>query len=172
MAAGDLSRPSGIGRSYIPLNLICGPPGAGKSAYVRAHAQPRDLVLCFDELARQMFGRGRAAPERVGATLTDKQVFAVLEERNRLLADLARPDTSLRWRWAWLIALEPIAEHREWWARTMGARVFVLPTPADECLRRIQADTTAGDDRGPRAADLVRSWWSTYRPAACDREAT
>lgn len=33
------------------VTLVCGPPCSGKSTHVARHAQPGDLIVCFDQYA-------------------------------------------------------------------------------------------------------------------------
>lgn len=165
---GSVSRPSWLQTSKVPLTIVCGPPGAGKSTYVRTHAGPRDRIICFDEIAGRLFGRGGA--ERPQANLTQGQTLAVLRERNTALGDLMFAKNRDRWPRAWLIVSEPIARHRLWWSTVTGARIIVLPVPRDECLARIQRDAAAGDVRGEGAIGYVDAWWRLYEPAACDSE--
>lgn len=40
------------------LYVITGPPGAGKSSYIRAHAKPHDIVIDLDLMALAMAGPG------------------------------------------------------------------------------------------------------------------
>lgn len=37
--------------------LVVGPPGAGKSTWVHAHTRPGDMVVDFDEIARDLGSR-------------------------------------------------------------------------------------------------------------------
>jgi len=163
---GRMSRPDWFRKVHVPLTIVCGPPGSGKSTYVRQHAGPDDLVVCFDEISTQMFGRSGAL--RAHANLTAGQVADVLRQRNERLGDLMRPAAAGRWPAAWLILTEPKAEHRTWWAETLGARVIVLAIPADVCRHRVQRDAEAGDIRGDAAVQTISSWWDTYRIAPCD----
>lgn len=165
-AAGSLSRPAHFTRCRIPLTVVCGPPGAGKSTYVRENAGASDLVICFDQIATELFGR--PSEVRTAAGLTPAQIFAVLRERNEMIERLMGSG-SYHWRRAWMILTEPLAENRQWWADRTGALVVVLATPADVCKARIAADAGAGDRRGDNIPDLVDAWWREYRPAGCDR---
>lgn len=163
---GNSSHPEWLRPSKIPLTLVAGPPGSGKSTYVREHAQVRDRIICFDEIATRIFGR--SSNGRVQASLSHEAVIRVLRARNEMLADLTYARSRERWDRAWLIASEPKAEDREFWATQMSAHVLVLPVDAEECRRRIAIDNSKGDKRGEGAIAYIDNWWRLYRPALCD----
>lgn len=163
---GGMAHPAWFRRSHVPLVAVCGPPGAGKSTYVRQQAGPDDRIICFDELATALFGRD--GEQRARTRLDVNGIAGVLRARNEALGDLMRAQAKARWPAAWLILTEPKAEHRTWWAERLGARVVVLATPAQVCKARIAADELAGDHRGLEALAQVDVWWRTYRPAPCD----
>ncbi|WP_395697968.1 AAA family ATPase [Methylocella sp.] len=165
--AASMSRPAWFRRSHVQTTIVCGPPGSGKSTYVRKRAFSGDLVVCFDTIADEMFGRQGNVRARAG--LGVDQIADVLRRRNELIAQLFRPKAADRWIMAWLTLSEPIGQHRQWWHDTLGASVTLLTTPAHECLRRIEADAAAGDDRGNGAKASVDMWWHSFTPAACDR---
>lgn len=164
---GKMSRPAWFRRAHVPLTVVCGPPGAGKSTYVRENAGPGDLIICFDQLAVELLGgAGRIRPQ---ADLSASQIADVLRVRNERLGDLMRAKAKAKWPAAWLIVSEPNPQDRTWWAETTGASIVVLATPPDECRRRIAADAAAGDQRGAKVSALVDAWWRAYAPARCDR---
>ena len=159
-------RPAWFRRTVIPLTIVCGPPGSGKSTYVARHAGRRDLVICFDQIATRLFGR--KGSRRVHARLTKDQLGLVLRARNEMLADLMHDHAADRWRRAWLIVSEPKAEHRQWWHDRTGADIVVMATAHDECLRRISADAAKGDARDKAITGVVAKWFALYQPRLGD----
>lgn len=156
------SHPDWFRKSHVPLHIVCGPPGSGKSTYVRTHAGPSDLVICFDQIAERMFGR--AGADRARVRMTSRQVGDVLRQRNDMLGDLMRAKAKDRWPAAWLIVSEPLADRRQWWAdRLEPVEIAVLETPAEVCVARINRDAAAGDRRAYEARDTAFRWWSQYR---------
>lgn len=166
---GRMARPEWFRRSFVPVTLVCGPPGAGKSTWVQGAKGAADLVVCFDMIAGQMLADGRS---RAGKTLTPDQIADVLRQRNDMIADLMWAKAADKWPRAWIIVSEPKASARQWWADRLGAQIVVLETPEAECLRRIDLDEIAGDARGPQARRQVAEWWREYRPRDGDRRLT
>jgi 5-methylcytosine-specific restriction endonuclease McrA len=52
--------PKWIRPSAIPLTIVCGPPAAGKTSYVREHAQWNDLVIDLDAIIAMLSGGSNA----------------------------------------------------------------------------------------------------------------
>lgn len=133
------------------VTLVAGPPGAGKSTYVREHMQPGDLVYDFDELVAAL----TLQPLHTGRT--DRARGVVLAVRD-LLGGLAARDPG-RW---WFISSAPGADERDAW-RAAGARVVVVVAPLDVCVARCAA-RPPGEDWPA----VIGRWWRLYRPQAGD----
>lgn len=149
--------PPGMRPSLVPLVVVCGAPGSGKSAWVADHAQPRDLVLDLDAIRARLGGaRLYEAPE---ATYRP-----AMEWRNARLMQLCRDPVP--WPAAWLIASAPSPAARSWWRTKAGARVVVLGTELEVCLARIAADTRRHEKAWHESA--ARAWWAAYRADPAD----
>lgn len=140
--------------SIVPLTLVCGAPGAGKSTYVEQRRGPRDMVLDLDVIIAKLSGLPlyNAAPSWRDAAL---------RWRNGRLSLLGY--VSSRWPLAWLIVSEPRDHWRQWWVDKMGARVVVLEAPAATCVERIVHDSRRNDSARARALEGVHWWWLHYR---------
>lgn len=128
---GDLVRPERLPRPNCQVWLICGPPAAGKSTYVRNHAKPGDIVVDLDAIASE-YGLGREYPWDTAAML--------LQDRNQRLAALAKETSN---RVAWVITTGGTGELRRWWCNVLGVEpdhLIVLVPPREELYRRIMAD--------------------------------
>lgn len=149
--------PLWIEPSRVPLTVVCGAPGSGKTTWVRDRAGPRDMVLDLDVIIGEVI---RPDEQRLDA------LTRAVRERNRRLALLTRDGAQAQWPAAWLIVAEPKAEWRQFWVERMKAReVVVMNVPTEECARRI-----AVRDGGSRIAArrLPEQWWRDYRPRAGD----
>jgi len=54
----------------MPLTVITGPPGSGKTTYAHAHAAPGDIIIDFDALAAALSmpgADGDSYPEHIAA---------------------------------------------------------------------------------------------------------
>ncbi len=133
----------------IPVTVVCGPPGAGKTTYVTEHAKPGDLIVDFDALYSALSGRPLYSKADALLPFVSEAHDAVVE-RLRTRSNVNH---------AWLIEMAPRREQRQAYERD-GADVILLATPTAECLRRIAADELRANWEGWRA--LVRDWWATY----------
>ena len=160
--AAERTLPLGMRPSRIPLVIVCGAPGSGKSTYVATHAGPRDLVIDLDVI------RSRLAATSIHAEAS-RYTGRALEERNRLLAGLS---TNRRHERAWFIFGGAKPAERRHWADMLGAeRVHVMETPEAECIRRIKADPTRRG-REEQMAQWVRAWFAAQPAEGIPPEGT
>jgi 5-methylcytosine-specific restriction protein A len=132
----------------IPIiTLVCGPPGAGKSTYVRQHMQPGDLVLDLDALLSAL--SGLPLHEDAPSVLP----FA-WEARDAVLAQLKRASTC---RHAWIIDMAASLEDRTRYRHQYNADVVVLMS--DRCKERTAVR---------QLNHVVDSWLSNYVADARD----
>ncbi len=145
--------PDWLGRSLVPVVLVCGAPGSGKSTLVEARRRPGDLVVDLDLFGSMLSGSDLHGWDR------GRWLGPALRARNAVLAQLGR---RADWPCVWLVVSEPRVEWRDWWRRRLGvAEVVVLETPAEECRRRMGG-------RSAEALAAVGSWWRDYRPDGRD----
>ena len=128
------------------LTIVCGPPGSGKSTYVKQKAVSGDVVLDLDDIIVEMTGSPIF-------TASKDQAVAGLRVRNERLTALSRSSHK-----AWLIISGAGQWNRDRWAKMLGAsEVIVMPTSKRECLNRIRMDTR----RRARYDDRIDKWFAT-----------
>lgn len=143
--------------SRLPLTIVCGPPGSGKSLYVQERAAPNDVVIDLDEICC----RQTQLPMYAWHRQPDRSyVGAALEERDRMLMSLSHDD-----RFgvaAWFIAGAADREERDRWRALGPVSMVMLLVPPRECKRRVRLD--------PRRSDLafhfdgvIDEWYRRYR---------
>lgn len=136
----------------IPVTMVCGPPAAGKSTYVRDHAGPNDLVIDFDRILESVTGSGASEKQR-RAGLSEAAL-----ERNRILRTLS---TDRKHERCWFIICAGKEETRLRWAKRLDAEVVLLDTPRDVCLARVRSEKTSRETKASRLG-AVRRWWTQH----------
>ena len=130
------------------LFVITGPPGAGKSSWIRAHAKPEDIVIDFDLIALAMAGPG--ADHHDHSQTLEKIVhrarFAAMHEAFRHL------DTTD----VYLINTMPSAKAMAQFKR-LGARIVTVD-PGEAVVRQ-----RVRDMRQPRMEAVVTRWYRQHR---------
>lgn len=133
--------------------LVAGPPCGGKTTFVRSNAAPEDVVLDFDDIARQLGSGQRWTHGKTFRAGADEAMWERMTAVRAMTEDRA-----------WVIRCLPDAGERQLMARWLGANRVVVCLPSQETLmRRAQ--------QRPRRIDTVkgiRQWLSRYSPASCD----
>lgn len=141
------SIPHGMRPSAIPVHLVVGPPGSGKTTYVHQHARKTDKVIDLDEIKQRVGGRSYDVTEGV-----IKRSLAYRDMMIRSLADN-------RGGAAWLIVTAPTKAERAAWLEALGsmARLVVIDTDTALCIERIKADPDRAEARHEMIA-LAQRW--------------
>jgi predicted kinase len=148
----ELFWPKNVRPSAVPLVIVCGPPAAGKSTYVASRRQPGDIVIDLDLIVMELGGDSRT---------TDRAIRkrALMERNNRLR--LLHTRESGR---AWFITTAPSGSTRRQWSRLLKPEcVLLMPTPADECLRRVGMDPERSASRAEQTR-IIEYWWAEFSP--------
>lgn len=130
--------------------MLFGPPGAGKSTFIRAHATEADTIVDSDIEADKL-GIDRY-------TVNNSERVRILEARNNALRRLAE-DPAPR---AWFAAIGHKAKIRSHWLNALKPkRIIVLLTPPQLCIERIKA-TRATNIESQIAA--VTAFYKNFEP--------
>lgn len=144
------SIPRNLRPSRIPVTIVTGPPGAGKSTYVGDQAQAGDVIIDFDLCLQAVGGR---AWDTDRATV--QAAFKLRNEQIRSLADARRGR-------AWLIVGAPSAAERKEWARQLlRVELVILNVDPGICKARILADPNR-QHAAQKMCAAVDDWWSSY----------
>jgi 5-methylcytosine-specific restriction endonuclease McrA len=136
-----------------PVTIVYGPPGAGKTTYVKEHARWGDLIIDFDALYAALSGLDWY--EKPAALMP-----FVASARDAVIDRLHR-DSEVRH--AWVITSEPDGQKRRALQSRLGARLVFIEVSPQECLRRIAADPRR-EVKGWE--EIVSDWWHNYTPDA------
>lgn len=130
------------------LTIVCGPPGSGKSTYVRERARQYDTVIDLDLIVANLSGQ---PIYQAGKEWLLKAAYL----RNRQLIELSRTD-----RPAWFIVSGRGKDERAWWSGKLQPKnMVVLDLPLDECIKRIRADDRRTDSAKLIHIERARRWW-------------
>ena len=138
-------------RPAIPVTVVCGPPGSGKTTYAHDHAGPRDIIIDVDEIISELSG------QPVHRADLRAWLRSAMMERNRRLAALADDGEHDR---AWFVVSAARYTDRCRWADTLNADIVLLDVDAETCKRRIMLDEDRGVNRST-ALRLVDKWHAT-----------
>lgn len=130
------------------LYVITGPPGAGKSTWIRSHAGPGDIVIDLDLLALALAGPGADHHAHGDALLkvAHRARTAALHQAEQLVDEVD----------VYLIHTMPQAKARARYRR-LGARIVVVDPGEDVVRQRVRDMRQPGMDR------VVTRWYQEHR---------
>lgn len=134
------------------LHIITGPPCAGKSTYMREHAQDGDVLVDYDVLA-QALGCGEPHQARREPTNCNLAAFIARRAVIEWATDHAYEIES------WVIHTNPMPEDMDAYERA-GAEIIALDTDMQTCLERAEAD-----GRPPGTDEAIREWFEKHPTA-------
>lgn len=133
--------------------IVCGPPGSGKTTYVRERINPGDIVVDIDA----MFQAFTFLPVYQKPTNLLSFIFDV--QRNAIEKIALNDDNMINN--AWIIIAGARSVDREYLRAKLDAKIVMLDVPADECLRRVYADESRRG-KGIAWGKLIKDWWDHY----------
>lgn len=136
------------------VTVVTGPPGAGKTSYVKERAIEGDLILDIDRLFVAFTGLPKY--EKPNAILP-----FVLNAYESVIAQLTNGTGDVRH--AWIISGAPEREKRNRLKWTLNAKVVVLDEREENCIERIKNDPSR-NGKVREWTELIRQWWIKYEP--------
>lgn len=135
------------------IYLICGPPGSGKTRYVKEHMREGDLILDLDWIGMALSGREYYNRPANLFPYYKVTFYAVLQ---KLMSDRETYN-------AWIIRGMADSVRRQEFKKLYNAKVIVLAISPSDCIKNIMQD-----DRRQENVNLwegiIRQWWHDYSP--------
>jgi 5-methylcytosine-specific restriction protein A len=155
--------PRFVKASSVPLSIVCGPPGSGKSTFAREKSKSGETIIDLDEIIADISG--------LPLYQADKQrwLAGALRQRNLMLERLhGNPGCSAAW---FIVGAPNASEREEWNARLRPDAIYILLVPEQVCIERIRSDRRR---RGaPNIGEMIAAvgkWWDAYQPRPGDIE--
>ena len=144
------SIPAWLKPSAVPVFLVAGPPGAGKSTLTRDRAGPQDMIIDFDTYLKSIGGQSWD---------TDRDL---VRKAFKMRDDALRSLATRRMGRVWFIISAPSAAERKAWSRAL-LRVtdIVLDVDSETCKARIRAEADRQHAVEKMCAAVDR-WWTIY----------
>lgn len=150
--------PDHLSPSAIPLTIVCGPAGSGKTTFCQKHAQEGDLIIDLDFIQSELSGLPLYHADK------REHFLAAIKRRNQILRSLSFADMGQ----AFFIVSAPRAYHRRKWIQMLRPmKTVVLATDLSTCIQRIRADHRRGQFSAQYEA-LARKWWNDYSELPSD----
>ncbi|KKK81799.1 hypothetical protein LCGC14_2809800, partial [marine sediment metagenome] len=139
------------------VTVVCGPPGSGKSTYVKNRAKSGDLILDIDTIWQAL--SGRPYYEKPSALMS-----YVLDTWESLIDRVDEVESYH----AWIVSSLPLAVDRQRYADRFNdadieTQIILLDVNEYDCMDRI-----AKDERRAKHVEgwkpIVRRWFDAYEP--------
>jgi predicted kinase len=141
----------------VHIVVLAGPPCAGKTTLAHRLAQSDDVVLDYDDIARDMGSPAWHIHPEPWRSRAEAAMQALIAQAHVYPSDGT----------AWTLRTTPRPEQRMAMVRQWQAQVYVLNPGQAECRRRAQAN-----GRPTGTAKRIGTWYWQYRPSSIDLDAS
>ena len=141
-----------IPKPNIPVVVVCGPAGSGKSTYCKEHMRPNDILIDLDLIMQDLSGLSRLEID------SSDWFVPALQRRQELLESLEYEHDKT----AYFIVSAPTRTEREGWAKVLNASVVLLDVEPSICISRISADDTRGEVDKAGSIEAVIKFYSNF----------
>lgn len=131
------------------LTIMCGIPGSGKSTWVKDHKKPEEIVICLDDIRKEIFGHQYHAPaEQFVIAIGEAMVRLLLRQGCSIILDSTAPTWGIRKKWIDM-------------AQSYGCRskIVYIETDFDECIdrnKRREDDKVVPDEAMDKFMDIFQ----------------
>ena len=148
----QMHRGGQVPKPGVPVTIIAGPPGSGKSTYVDTRRQKGDVVIDLDIIKAKL---AKLPVYHAG----DEWLQKALWERDRQVARLSGKDKGKAW---FIISAPKAVERREWKDKLSADEVVVMAVSPNTCISRINEDGRRPGNVKREHIQAVHRWWKNY----------
>lgn len=113
------------------IHIVCGPPGAGKTTYVKKYMERGDLVVDFDMIKQSI--------SLCNKTETPDSLLSIAESIREVLYKTIEMN-QVPAKTIWIVALLPTRKQRDELSKRFNADVILIEKTLEECLENIMND--------------------------------
>lgn len=151
-----LHRPYWMPTPIVPVTIVFGASGSGKTTYCEENMNDGDLLIDLDYIRSDITGKEMYQWD--GAEKLNESLL----KRNSLLASLARPGADKKYKRVWFILSSPKIEVQQWWSNRLKAKTILMKTTIGVCKERVKSDRRR-EGKEEYFTNLIDLWFSTYK---------
>ena len=146
--------PNWLKPSIIPLIIVCGPAGAGKSTWINKRANEKDLIVDLDLI------KAKITKTKIYEKYDIRSMNAAIIKRNQILEDIGTRRTHEN---VYYIVSGGKQDDRNWWNDKLKPKeIVVIDTPIDICIDRIRNDSRRSVIVQELHIKSAIKWWKDY----------
>lgn len=143
-----------------PCVIVCGPPGSGKTTFVKERAKPEDLIVDADSIFTAISINAIHSPRPECLLPIVLEVKAAIIHRAFMMG-VDRPAM-------WLITSGASKQERQQYQKMFNAKVVILARSVQVCVDRIAHDSGRAH-LAEATRNIIEAWWNKYEPTEGDQ---